>query len=334
MTVKYTSEQVAWLRENYGAGDINDTLDSFEAAFGWKPTGNALYQKAFKLGLVKRRRSDERGKLVERTVRWTSPECEEYDRWMRENDRGHSIAAVVDDFETAFGFRLTRTQVSQWRARNGVGRKTGRCNRGNEQPIGAERDTGKGYILVKVAEKPAVPLSKDNWRMKHHLVWEQAHGKAVPDGHEIVFADKDHSNFDPENLVAVDKKLVGIINGNSLEYWDAESLAVAVGRARLMSKVRDVESGGARTCGVCGAFFEPTSEQRKYTKPVQTCPKCRAMGLKAKGKRRGAGKAVCAVCGAEFERGMRSQKRCPECIRRAPKHSAAKQRKREYGVPR
>ena len=329
MTRKYTAEQESWLRENYGSGDINDTLDRFHDEFGWKPTRQGLYQKANVMGLVKRRRSGERGKLVERTVRWSDPSCREYDDWMRENDRGHSIAQVVDDFEREFGFRLVRTQVSQWRARNGVGRRAGSCNRGNEQPIGAERDTGKGYILVKVAEKPAIPLSKDNWRMKHHLVWEKAHGKAVPDGHEIVFADRDHSNFDPENLVAVDKKLVGIINGNNLEYWDAESLSVAIARARLLAATRKVDSGSPRKCGVCGRTFSPTRKQATYRKPVQTCPACIATGKKARGVR-GDGKVVeCAVCGMPFARTMTTQKRCPECIRRAPKHSAAKQRKRE-----
>ena len=323
MTRKYTEAACRWLVDNYGTGDVHDTVDAFEEEFGWRPTPQALYQKAFKLGLVKRPKADERGRLVERRIRWTTEP--EMDEWMRENDRGHSIAAVQDGFELEFGFRPAKVQVSRWRAKNGVGRKRNEGRSYNAVPIGTERDTGKGYILVKVAERATVPMSKDNWRMKHHMVWEEANGRPVPDGDEIVFADHDYTNCTPGNLVAVEKKLVGIINGNNLEYWDAESLAVAVARARLMSKVRDVESGGARTCGVCGASFKPTPEQRKYTKPVQTCPKCRALGLKAKGKRRGAGKAVCAVCGAEFERGMRSQKRCPSCIAAAPRASVEKQ---------
>ena len=327
MTVKYTAEENAWIVENYGDGDINDTLDRFEEKFGWKPTRQALYQKAYKFGLVKRRRSDERGKLVERTVRWSSPECADFLAWMLEHDRGHSIAAVVDEFEREFGFRLTRTQVSQFRARHGVGRRTGRCNRGNERPIGYERDTGKGYILVKVRDKPYVPLSKDNWRMKHHLVWEEANGVAVPDDCEIVFADKDYTNCTPDNLVPVDKKLVGIINANGFEYWDAESLGVAVARAMLMSKAREVESGCRRTCGVCGAEFEPNEKQRKYTKPVQTCPTCRAMGLKSRGERKGSGTAKCAVCGKKFERETKSQRRCRACIDAAPKSSVERQRR-------
>ena len=330
MTRKYTAEACAWLVDNYGVGDVHDTVDAFEEEFGWRPTPQALYQKAFKLGLVKRPKADGRGRLVERRIRWTTEP--EMDEWMRENDRGHSIAAVQDGFEREFGFRPAKVQVSQWRAKNGVGRKRNEGRSYNVVPIGTERDTGKGYILVKVAERATVPMSKDNWRMKHHMAWEEANGRPVPDGHEIVFADHDHTNCSPGNLVAVDKKLVGIINGNNLEYWDAESLSVAIARARLLAATRNAESGSPRKCGVCGRTFIPTRKQATYRKPVQTCPACIAAGKKARGVR-GDGKVVeCAVCGTPFARTRTTQRRCPECIRMAPKHSAAKQRKREYGV--
>lgn len=328
MTRRYSHKAEDWLRDNYGHGDINDTLDMFEAEFGWRPTRQALYQKAFMLGLVKRRRSHERGKTVERTVRWSDPRDAEFLEWMLENDRGHSIAKVVDDFEEAFGFRLTRGQVSQFRARHGVGTRRGYGGR-RSVPIGTERDTGKGYTLVKVAERATVPLSKDNWRMRHHLVWEQEHGMPVPDGCEIVHADHDASNDSPGNLVAVDKKLVGIINAHGLEYWDAESLEAAVLRAKLMSGIRERESGGVRTCEVCGAEFEPTPVQARYRNPVRTCPACLASGKKARGKPKRAYRRVCEVCHAEYDATRKDQRRCPSCIARAPKHSPIQQIRKE-----
>lgn len=327
MTVKYTPEACRWLVDNYGGGDVHDTLDAFEAEFGWRPTAQALYQKAFKLGLVKRPKADAGGRLVERRIRWADEP--EMDAWMEEHDRGHSIAAVQDGFEAEFGFRPAKVQISQWRARNGVGRKRNANRSYNAVPIGTERDTGKGYVLVKVAERATVPMSKDNWRPRHHLAWEAAHGEPVPRGCEIVHADRDCRNDDPSNLVAVDKKLVGIINGNALEYWDADSLNVAVARARLMSKAREVESGGTRTCGVCGASFEPTAAQARYPKPTQTCPACLAAGRKSKGEPKRTYKRVCAVCHGEFDARRKNQKRCDACIARAPKHGARQQIARE-----
>ena len=326
MTVKYTADACAWLREHYGAGDVHDTLDAFEERFGWRPTAQGLYQKAYKLGLVKRPKADE-CRRVERRIRWTDEP--ELCAWMSEHDRGHSIAAVQDEFEREFGFRPAKVQISQWRARNGVGRKRNEGRSYNAVPIGTERDTGKGYVLVKVAERATVPMSKDNWRPRHHLVWEREHGEPVPRGCEIVHADRDCRNDDPSNLVAVDKKLVGIINGNGLEYWDAESLHVAVARARLMSKAREVESGGTRTCGVCGASFEPTAAQKGYPKPLQTCPACLAVGRKSKGEPKRTYKRVCAVCHETFDARRKDQKRCDACIARAPKYAVDKQKARE-----
>lgn len=327
MTRKYTPEACAWLSDNYGAGDVHDTLDAFEQRFGWRPTAQALYQKANRSGLVKRPKADARGRLVERRIVWKREP--EMDAWMREHDKGHSIAAVQDAFEREFGFRPAKVQVSQWRARNGVGRKRNKGRSYNAVPVGTERDSGKGYILVKVDERASVPMSKDNWRPRHHLVWEREHGMAVPQGCEIVHADHDNRNDDPANLVAVDKKLVGIINGNALEYWDAESLQVAVARAKLMSKTREVESGGRRTCGVCGREFEPTVQQAKYAKPIQTCPTCLQAGRKARGQPKRTYRRVCAVCHAEFDAPKRDQRRCPECISRAPKHGVRQQKRRE-----
>lgn len=311
MTVKYGKAAEAWLVDNYGHGDIHDTLDAFEERFGWRPSPGGLYQKAYKLGLEKRRRSGERGKTVERTIRWSDETCAEYREWMLANDRGHSITAIVDAFEERFGIRLSRGQVSQFRARYGVGRRNSAGGR-KRVPVGTVRDTGKGYIVVKVAERATVPMSKDNWKLLHRVVWEEAHGRPVPEGMEIMHADRDYRNNDPANLVAVEKRLVGIINGQALEYWDAESLQVAVARAELIARLRHVESGGERMCGVCGCRFTPEGAEARRNHPLQTCPACRAEGRKSSGPRDRT--ATCVVCGAEFTTRHRRQKRCPECL--------------------
>jgi len=311
MTVKYGAAGEAWLREHYGAGDVHDTLDAFETRFGWRPTPMGLYQKAFRLGLVKRRRSDERGKTVERTIRWSDATCAEFREWMLANDRGHSIATIVDAFEDEFGIRLTRGQVNQFRARYGIGRRAHHGGR-PPVPVGTERDTGKGYIVVKVAERATVPMSKDNWKLRHRIVWEREHGCPVPEGCEIVHADHDYRNDDPANLVAVDKGLVGIINGQGLDYWDAESLQVAVARAKLIAAARAAESGSERVCAVCGRVFKPQGERAKRPKPVQTCPDCLAMGRKSGGPTERT--VACRVCGMVFTTRNQRQKRCRECI--------------------
>lgn len=76
--------------------------------------------------------------------------------------------------------------------------------RGNNPPasceIGTERvhkdKAGTPYIQVKVKRGPG------SWRLKHHLVWLEAHGAILP-GHVIAFRDGDTLNPALENLEQV-----------------------------------------------------------------------------------------------------------------------------------
>jgi len=63
----------------------------------------------------------------------------------------------------------------------------------SQYQIGSETEWKNKYIWVKIGH-PNI------WRMKHHLIWETAHGQ-IPDGHRIMFADGDKSNFRLDNLI-------------------------------------------------------------------------------------------------------------------------------------
>ena len=196
-----------------------------------------------------------------------------------------------------------------------------------EQPIGAERVDEDGYVWVKVAdglqERPNC-----NFRPKHHVVYEQHHGP-IPEGHNVVFADRDKGNFDPSNLVAVPKSLMAVVNRAGLDYWDVESLNLAVARAELMHAVREKAPYVPRVCAVCGREFVPCERYRKYTNMPKTCPSCLAMRRRAKREPKRTWRKVCAVCHAEYEAERKNQKRCPSCIERYPLGSVEQQRRKE-----
>ena len=103
-------------------------------------------------------------------------------------------------------------------------------------PLGSER-VRCGYVWVKVAASPSrkeggCGRTNDNWRPKHHLVWEREHGRAVPEGHVVAFADGDPRNFDPENLVLAEKAAMAVVNRAAIPYCDADTLRVALAAAR------------------------------------------------------------------------------------------------------
>lgn len=195
--------------------------------------------------------------------------------WMLEHDHGR-IPDTIDAFEAAFGFRLSRGQVSTFRTTHGTASRRGR--HWFDVPVGTVRDTSKGYRLVKVRELPEVPGSKDNWEPEHHLAYKEAYGP-IPEGHVVMAADGDAHNVDPENLVAVPKRLTGILN-NGPRWHDRESLLAAVALAKTRKAIRDLEFATPRRCAVCGREFVPPREKDEAYNQ-KTCEPCLAAGRKA-----------------------------------------------------
>jgi hypothetical protein len=67
----------------------------------------------------------------------------------------------------------------------------------NHKPVGSERVSVDGYVEVKVAEP-------NKWRLKHRLVWEEAHGP-IPPGHNIQFRDGNRQNLSLDNLYMISR---------------------------------------------------------------------------------------------------------------------------------
>lgn len=319
----WTAEEEAWLAERFPTEHIGALLDGFEREFGRRPSKHAMEQKCFRMGLRKAPRS-----LPDRAVRTVRWSCEpEMQAWMEANDAGQSLTELSTAFAREFGFPLSRPQVNLWRSANG--RQTRRSHGGGRKraPVGSERDTGRGYVLVKVAEEAAVAQSKDNWRMKHELVYERENGP-VPEGRVIVFADGDHGNLDPANLVAVPKRLIARLNSpDSPEWHDVETLRAAVAWCELHAAIATAEASVPRRCGCCGRMFTPDPGDRTGAgRNRRTCPECVAKGHRWRGERKPKLTATCRVCGREFAATQRNQVRCPECIAERPKWGADKQR--------
>jgi hypothetical protein len=268
-----------WLKEHYPRMTTIDTLlDDYEREFGWRPNRQGVYVKANRMGLHKDP-VEGRADRAERTVCWSKePEME---AWMMEHDRGQRIDELQREFRERWGFGLSRGQINLFRASHGKTVRKGHGGR-HRVPVGSERPSKDGYLVIKVAEEATVPMSKDNWMLKHVHVYEQAHG-GVPDGCVVYFADGDRRNFDPSNLVAVPRRLVGILSNASMPRWhDAESLRACISIAEIKARQTEIMASAVRTCGVCGRPFAPDAAHARsgYT-GIRTCPECLAKGRKA-----------------------------------------------------
>lgn len=311
---------LAWLDANYGTTDIHELTIELNERFGCRKTETAVYVKANQRGLHRPKDSCRR-KRAERIVRWSKEP--EMTAFMLENDRG-SIPAAIAKFRERFGITLTSTQVSSFRTWSGRQSKKGRSHAQDwhRRPVGYERDTGKGYVLVKVRDEPEKPGTKDNWEMKHVLVWERTRGLKLPDGWIVLFCDGDPSNLDPANLKAVPRSLIGVMNGGP-SWHDRATCNAAVAMAMLVGATARANLK-PRKCGVCGKVFTPDIRSTKPGTQQKTCRECLDKGLRAP---KDYGWAVCPACGGRFHRNSAHHAYCsPEC-----QAKAARERRKNGG---
>lgn len=286
-----TPEEWAWLEERYPTTSVNELLPMFEAKFGHVIPRNAIYCHMCDKGLKRK---------VTR-VRWDA----EKDAFLRGFIPGHTEDEIREAFADRFGITLTESQIGNSKTRLGVksGTKGGQFRKGQTppnkgktwdeiglseeararslatcfkkgnmphtaegKPIGYERVSRDGYVEVKIAERPSHQACNDNFRMKHHIVYEQHHGE-IPEGCNVVFADHDRRNFDPDNLVAIPRGIWSIINNYTMGYWDRESLEIAMLRAEVIRKRRELELA-PRPCKRCGVKFKARYPHQR------TCDTC------------------------------------------------------------
>ena len=100
----------------------------------------------------------------------------------------------------------------------------------NYKPVGTERFAKDGYIEVKVKD-PNV------WELKHRYIYKKHHGE-IPNGYNVIFADKNISNFDIDNLILVSKAEMLILNKNKLIFEDKDFTKVGVNIAKLINKTK------------------------------------------------------------------------------------------------
>ena len=102
----------------------------------------------------------------------------------------------------------------------------------NYKPIGTERFAKDGYIEVKV-KNPNV------WELKHRYIYKKHHGE-IPNGYNVIFADKNISNFDIDNLILVSKAEMLILNKNKLIFEDIDFTKVVVNKAKILDKTSNL----------------------------------------------------------------------------------------------
>lgn len=149
--------------------------------------------------------------------------------WLKENLTDYNTLAKR--FNEQFGMNLDRNGIRNICNKNGFGNhdlyrpsltEKMRKKMLEDYPIGTERTLTTGYTYVKTGDTPQTGQgisSSVNWKLKHHLIYEETHGK-IPPNHKVVFIDQDKTNFRLSNLACISEReqllltKCGWLNGN------------------------------------------------------------------------------------------------------------------------
>ena len=101
----------------------------------------------------------------------------------------------------------------------------------NYKSVGSERVTRDGYTEVKIKDP-------NKWELKHRHIYKKHYGE-IPSGYNVIFADKNISNFDIDNLILVSKAEMLMLNREKLIFEDKELTKTGVNIVKLISKAKE-----------------------------------------------------------------------------------------------
>jgi transposase len=167
------------------------------------------------------------------------PYSDEQIEFLRLNAPGVDYFTLAAMFNKQFGTNINADRIGEICRRKGFSNgmdnryKPGHTvNMGRKLPHalpdGSESINAAGYVMLK---------HNGDWQFKHIILWEQAHGKSVPEGHYIVFGDSDKRNFAIENLFCITAAQSAIRSKMGLQGATPDLAAAGVALAKLYSQI-------------------------------------------------------------------------------------------------
>ena len=225
---RYTAEEKEWLKENHSKfPTVKILTESFNNRFNCKVSISAVRQQCVNyLGIA----------FGDPQVDWS----EEENEFILQNYGSYTFQELSQMIFDKFGRKVTWYGVRSHCYKT-LGLKLDDPGkfafRWKQEPVGTEK-VFEGYTWVKVYNEPGKRGSHDayrnNWKMKHQIIWEQHHGP-IPEGCQVIFLDRDRSNLNIENLYCIDKQALGYLTGNKMWRKYKSLLPVAIKWAELQS---------------------------------------------------------------------------------------------------
>lgn len=166
---------------------------------------------------------------LNRVIRTMITDGPEYD-WIAKHQLDTPRNELIATFNKRFGKSISIMQMNGYCQRKGLYMDDLIRNR---KPVGTIKRHGR-FLRIKI--------NATQWQTLHRFTWERHHGKKVPEGFMIAFADGNSDNVDVNNLVLVRESIGLVIHYNNRADTDNPSLNKAIMlTASLNAMVRDNE---------------------------------------------------------------------------------------------
>ncbi|MDP2141335.1 MAG: HNH endonuclease signature motif containing protein [Gammaproteobacteria bacterium] len=250
--MKYTPEQLQFLKEQYRVLLLDELTAAFNSKYGASKTRTEIHSTLKNHEFTCGRRSGEANLGKYKIL---NPAQVEFLRKHYPTMSRREITAAINQ---EFGLSLKLSQIIAFVKNNGI--KSGRtghfvpgqtshnagtkglmkANSGsfkkgqtpdNRLPVGTVIVDSYGYKKIKVADP-------SEWEFVHRHQWEQAHGP-IPAGHAVVFADGDKNNTALDNLECIPRAELGV--RNKFAYGDVAEKLKPIAKTLVKLRIKTGE---------------------------------------------------------------------------------------------
>lgn len=169
---------------------------------------------------------------------------DEHIKFLKENANDNTLECLTQYFNDRFETNRTKASLKSKMYKSGIklNNNTGRFKKGentyNTHKIGHKSVDNDGYVIIKHSNSNKG--HSKNWKLYHHYLWEQEHGK-IPENHVIIFLNGNKRDFRMENLFCVEWKTWLKVINNDMRFDDPELVKSAIHLCRLMLKQKKIE---------------------------------------------------------------------------------------------
>ena len=158
-------------------------------------------------------------------------------QWLLDNGNNRTIKEMLPEINIIFNENYKENELRKYLIRNRIPYKyecewKSHNKAGSSCKIGTEYTKKDGMVIVKV--------SRNEWKDKQRLIYEQYHNVKLSPNEYVIFLDNNRKNFNIDNLKVVSKLEASYLANYDLKSSKKEVTKLGINVADLIIKTKEV----------------------------------------------------------------------------------------------